>query len=198
MNRSFQEILESLKKWENAERKVLTNGTELLCHVPHVAPEAWLHIIYSGLSSDQINEFEQNFPIIFPKEYKEFLLEANGINIFSDSLSIWGLRESYQRTGEGAIQPYDLLSLNDERPKGCPNTWLFFGSYSWDGTRVMFDLGEGSEHNKVYRCARRSTQIIQEWSSFKEWLDSEIKRLLQLFDAKGVKYDKKSSTAPTA
>lgn len=195
MNHSFIEILEPLKKWENVEKIVLTNETELLCHVPLVAPEAWLHILYAGLSSDQITEFEQRFPIPFPTKYKEFLLVANGINIFSDSLSIWGSRESYQRAGEGAIQPYDLLSLNNERPKDCPNTWIFFGSYSWDGTRVMFDLGEGTENNKVYRCARISIQVLQEWSSFDEWLDGEVERLGQIFDEKGVKYDKKACTA---
>ena len=155
--------MEVLKKWEIKGNKIIANGTELLCPVPHIAPQAWFHVIYAGLSKEQIAQFEEKFPIPFPLKYKEFLLESNGINIFSDSLSIWGLRKTFERTGEGALQPYDLLSLNEERPKGCPNTWLFFGSYSWDGTRVMFDLAEGNDQNKVYRCARRSTQILQEW-----------------------------------
>jgi len=193
MNNDFQLIL---RKWENGGKKVLTNGTELLCHVPHVAPQAWFHIMYTALSSQEIKDFEELSPIPFPIEYKEFLSKANGINIFSDSLSIWGLRHSYQRTGEEALQPYDLLSLNSERPKGCSDTWLFFGSYSWDGTRVMFDMAEGTFNNKVYRCPRRSTQIIQEWPSFWVWLDSEINRLAHLYDAKGVKYNKQASTAP--
>jgi hypothetical protein len=176
--------------------KELTNGTKLVCHVPHIAPQAWLHYIYKGLSIEQIEEFEKKFPVAFPSEYKEFLKESNGINVFSDSLSIWGLRNSYERTGDGAIQPYDILALNNERPKGCPNTWLFFGSYSWDGTRLLFDLANGDGSNKVYRCARRSTQILQEWPSFWVWFDSEVERIGKLFDSNGIKYDKKISTAP--
>lgn len=196
MDNNFQDIIKSLRTWETGGNKVLENGTELICQTPHIAPQAWLHILYPSLKVEQIKEYEMRFPNQFPSEYSGFLEMTNGINIFSDSLSIWGLRNNYERIGDRAIQPYDILALNTERPKGCPSSWLFFGSYSWDGTRMMFDLGESFEINRVYRCARRSTQILQEWPNFWNWLTSEVERIGKLFDPNGVKYDKKAPTAP--
>ena len=197
METNIESVLSMLDKWAANGKRVLSNGTQLLSPASHVAPQAWLHKIYAGLSDAEIEEYEEKFPFPFPFEFKEFLHYANGINIFSDSLSVWGWRASYCRVGDGAIQPYDLSDHNDERPKGCPNTWLYFGGYSWDGTRLIFDLSENSSnHNKVFRCARRSTEILQEWPSFREWLASEIARLEKLYDSNGVKLDKGAPTVP--
>jgi len=198
MNISFQNLIEHLQQYQHKGKHILPNGTQAICHVPHVAPEAWLHIIYPGLTERQIRELEDQLPIPLPDDYKEFLLHVNGINIYSDSLSIWGLKTSYDRNGDQAFQPYDLLALNEERPIACPDSWLYFGSYSWDGSRVFFDLSEGSENNKVYYCDRDSTNILKEWSSFWTWIDEEVERLSKLFDKDGVQLDEDIPTSPVS
>lgn len=197
MSNQIDEIIEILNRWKNGGKKKLSNGTELICHVPHVAPEAWLHEIYAPLSKENIESLENAVPLKLPQEYKEFLLRTNGINIFSDSLSIWGLRKSYSRSGDEAIQPYDVISMNKERPKNCPDTWLFFAGYSWDGTRLFFDLSSERDSGKVYRCERYNARIIQEWPSLGEFLTSEVERLSKLFDEKGVEYDENMPTCPS-
>jgi len=193
----MQYLLDFLRKWESKGKRELLNGTKLICPVPHIAPQAWLHQIYAQLSELQIIELEKELPISLPKDFKDFLSHANGINIFSDSLSIWGLRNSYVRTGDEAIQPYSLSDLNAERPRGCPDSWLFFGSYSWDGSRVMFDLKEGiGSNNKVYLCLRNSTIIIKEWSSLWDWVIAEVERLGRMYDENGVVIDDNMPTSP--
>ena len=196
MNNNLKYILSVLNKYEGGGKRELENGTKLICHVPHLAPEAWLHEIYVNLSEKQINELENNIPVPLPTDYREFLKICNGINIFSDSLYVLGVRDSYSRKGDEAIQPYDIVRSNMERPKGCPDSWLFFGGYSWDGTRVMFDLSEGTENNKVYLCARRSTEILYEWNDFWSWLSDETDRISKLFDLNGVELDEDAPTCP--
>jgi len=197
MKEQILEVMRILNKWGNTSERVLANGTKQICHVPYVAPEAWLHEIYAGISEEDINGLEAKLQIQLPTEYREFLGNSNGINIFSDNLSICGVRKSYSRIGDEAVQPYSIVDLNTERPKGCPNTWLFFGSYSWDGSTMIFDLKDGKYSNKVYRCERWSTKIIQEWSNFDTWLLSETKRLSVFFNESGIEYDESVPTVPS-
>lgn len=197
MRSDFEEIYGLLRKWILKGQRTLPNGTQILCPVPHVAPQAWLHEIYAGLSESEISEYEEKFPFPFPSAYREFLHYANGINVFSDSFRICGLRTSYCRIGDEAIQPYDLLLSNQQRPRGCPDEWFFFGSYRWDGTRLFFDLSYLANQNKVYRSAMKTPDIIQEWPDFWGFIKSEIKRLELLYDENGVKFDKNAPTAPS-
>ncbi|EYE87271.1 hypothetical protein Q428_14175 [Fervidicella metallireducens AeB] len=191
-----KEIFNLLSKWEEGGIRELNNGTKMICHVPHIAPEAWLHIIYGKASSNDINSLKNKLIYGLPLDFEEFLNESNGLNIFSDSLSIWGIRKSYVRQGDEAIQPYDLISMNSERPEGCPDSWVFFGGYSWDGSRVMFDMKNGIESSKVYLCEADSTDILLKWESFHEWLISEINRLSQMYNIRGVEYDEDMPTCP--
>lgn len=190
----FIEVQQLLQKWTQSSRKTLSNGTELICHVPHIAPQAWLHILYAALDDNEIESLENELGQKIPSELKYFYEKYNGLNVFSDSLSIWGYRKSYERKGEGSIQPYSLVELNKERPTECPDSWLFFGSYSWDGSCVLFDTSK--EDLKVYRCEDGTTKILSEWPNFSYWLLEEIKRLTNLFDEKGVEIDDNVPTTP--
>lgn len=200
MSENFQIIMNLVEKWEAGGIKQLKNGTLLVCHVPDVGSEAWLHEIYKGLSNDEITELEKKLSINLPNQYKEFLVSFNGLNLFLDNLSIWGLRSSYSRHGEDIYQPYDLVALNDldEKPFGCPDNCLFFGSYSWDGTKLMFDLSEGFESNKVYLYEERSQKTVYEWENIWSYLESEVNRLSKLFSIDGTEIDENMPKSPIA
>lgn len=176
-----------LRKWSHNGVKEISNGATLICHVPHIAPQAWLHTIYAGLTDKNMDVLQENIRGILPKDYVDLLKCTNGINIFSDSLSIWGMRTSNARRGEDAIQPYDLVSLNEEKIGRIPDKWLAFGSYSWDGSTMIYDFSKSN--CKVFRCECDSVKILQEWSDLWTWLDSEIERLSLLFDENGSEYD---------
>jgi len=184
-----------LRKWSHNGVKEISNGATLICHVPHIAPQAWLHTIYAGLTDKNMDVLQENIRGILPKDYVDLLKCTNGINIFSDSLSIWGMRTSNARRGEDAIQPYDLVSLNEEKIGRIPDKWLAFGSYSWDGSTMIYDFSKSN--CKVFRCECDSVKILQEWSDLWTWLDSEIERLSLLFDENGIEYDEDTPTMPT-
>jgi hypothetical protein len=181
--------LSVLKEWKEKGFRKLKNGTEIICHVPKVGPEAWLHEVYVPLSEEAINVLERNtvakkVPLIL----KEFYRKMNGINLFSDVFCVFGLRTSYVRTGDESIQPYDLITIDSGRHKDSPQSWLIFGSYSWDGSHVVMDTSD-SENPKVFRIERWTTNILQEWDNFSEWLNSETVRVQLLFDENGYPID---------
>ncbi|MHB0999149.1 MAG: SMI1/KNR4 family protein [Armatimonadota bacterium] len=194
MNNEFESLLLTLKRWEVCGEKILGNGTRMICHVPHIAPKAWLHYIYAGLEDIKIDEIRRKLGLELPKDFVDFLECSNGINIFSDSLCVFGHRTSYARTGDEAIQPYDLILMNEERKGDMPITWLLIGSYLWDGSLMLYDLGISDK--KVYRCESDSYRILQEWDSLWKWLSSEVERLSELFDDNGIEYDENTPTVP--
>ncbi len=187
MRKEFESVLLKLKKWENGGDRTLENGSRLICHVPHIAPQAWLHKVYAGLQDDNINEIKEKIGIELPSDYCEFLTYSNGINIFSDSLSVWGLRTSYARTGDAAVQPYDIIELNKEKRGKIQSNCLVFGSYSWDGSEMLYNLE--NDNTKVYRCENSSTKVLQEWETIWIWLYSEVDRIGKLFDTNGIQYN---------
>jgi hypothetical protein len=192
LNTNFKEILNELYKWKQGGERFLENGTILLCKVPHIAPEAWFHIIYQPLENSKIYEIEKALAISLPGDLKEFLLTTNGINIFSDSLSIYGMRTSYVREGDEAIQPYDLELHHNEVKRCIPYNYLVIGSYDWDGSHIIYDLNT----NEIHHCERYSSIVLNSWANLETFLRDEIIRLTTFFDENGIEYDEDESTTP--
>ncbi|CRK84725.1 SMI1/KNR4 family protein [Neobacillus massiliamazoniensis] len=189
MHLQIHETLSILENWRDKGFRKLSNGTEIICHVPKIGPEAWLHLVYAPLPEETIDSLEQHVVAKkMPQVLKEFYRKMNGINLFSDVFCVNGLRTSYVRTGNESIQPYDLVTLDSGRHKECPNSWLIFGSYSWDGSHVVMDTSE-SDNPKVFRIERWTTNILLEWDYFSEWLNSETVRVQTLFDENGYQID---------
>lgn len=189
-----REALAILEKWQKPTDRTLSNGTKLICRVPHIASEAWFHELYVGLERHVLEDYESKFPFRYPEPFRGFLEIHNGLNAFSDSLRVFGYRFSYDRVGDKAIQPYDLMSANSPRPPHVPDSWLFFGGYRWDGSRVFFDMADKSE--RIYRVKKGETNILNGWESFEMWFSSEVMRLSTLYDQNGVKYDSHQPTVP--
>ena len=158
----------------------LANGTMLLGHVPHVAPEAYFHVVFAPLTEADVATFEcEALRRQIPELYRSFLLQANGLTVFSNTLELYGFRRSYVRKGDESWQPFALETPNlSERPRDSTQSQFFIGGYD-DGSRMYLEEG------RVIRCARTSSKPLNTWPSFEEMLISEIERLSVLFDASG-------------
>jgi hypothetical protein len=180
----FQFIEDLVARFEHLGQRKLPNGTRLIAPAPHVAPEAWLHKIYTPLSNSELGELESELAIAIPPAYRQFLKYANGLKLFSDSLSLDGYGHDYSRTDDSREQPYSLVTANAfERPRDARERYFFIGGYSRDGSRLYMDVDSLS----VCRCSRKSTRPLNEWWNFSEMLSSECERLAALFDESGKK-----------
>lgn len=193
--KKYNELVDIISKRETlGYKKIETNGSKLFGHVPHIAPDAWFHILYAPLSDKKIKELENKINIKFPPSFIDFLKFTNGISLFSGEIIIYGLRENYNRTGDDIWQPFDIDVPNvEERLKDAKDTYLFIGSYYDDGTKLFIDCID----EKVYRCESDiSSNILNVWNNFDEMLISEVKRLEKLFDEKGKLKDVNTPTTP--
>jgi hypothetical protein len=191
--KAFDEVLSILLAWEHLGSRRLENGAYLIGHVPHVAPEAYLHNVYAPLDDGQIDFVEENIGRTFPATMRAFYKRTNGIHLFSDALSISGHRESFVRTGDAAWQPYSIITPNThERPENAPVDMVFFGFYSHDGSQ----LGMSARSPIVWRFAPDSATPLNEWLSFDEMLILEVQRLATLFDKCGREFDESAPTTP--
>jgi hypothetical protein len=190
---ALDKVIELMNSYAHLGVRVLENGTRLIGHVPHVAPEAWLHMLFAPLSVTQIAQIERDIGTALPDEFASFLKRSNGLSLFSDALSIDGLRTSYARTGDSTRQPFSIITPNvPERPLFSRDSFVFIGGYRSDGSLLYID----KKDSRVYRCKNRSAKPLNEWSDFGVMLHKEATRLSLLFDNKGRKLNPDRPTTP--
>jgi len=185
--------LDILKSYNCLGERHLEDGTLLIGHAPHIAPQAWLHCIYPPLSDKELCDLENELNESMPDSYRLFLKNTNGLNVFNTTFNLYGLRKNYKRDVVSVWQPFDILTPNRlERPGNAKRNFLFIGSYNWDGSLLYIDRNFGN----VHVCNRDDSTSLFQWANFDEMLDSEIKRVVTLFDDKGKTYNEDKSTLP--
>jgi hypothetical protein len=189
----FDDVMTLILEWEPLGCRVAADGARLIGHVPHVAPEAYLHVVFPALDDEGIAQIAEQIGRSLPPDLEAFFRMANGIDLFSSSLCVDGLRGDYVRTDNDAWQPFSISLINlDERPPDADDCHVFFGGYNWD--RSLLYLAPWSP--KVYRCSPTTAEPLNEWPSLGHMLVSEVKRLALLFDRQGRKLDADQPTVP--
>lgn len=168
-----------------------SNGVKLIGHVPHVAPQAWLHKIFPPITKNEIDILESKIGIKVNDTLKGFFLKMNGIKLFGDTLAIYGYIETISRDIKNP-QPYSIITLNTvERLRKIDKDILFIGGYNWDGSLLYTNKSE-----KVFRCSRDDINALNEWDSFGDMLYSEIVRISNLFSLDGKELNSNEPTTP--
>lgn len=183
---SVAELIASLDQAESLGAKTVKSGARLIGHIPHWAPEGYLHVVFPPLSGPDLDKLRRALKRNIPPEYEALLGTTNGLSVFADSLALYGHRTSYRRSIDDT-QPYSILDPNqEERPSGLQSSVLVIGGYSEDGSKVCLD----GEHGVVFRCERyRGDLVLNRWPNLETMLQSEIKRLSGLFDERGRRKD---------
>ena len=173
--------------------RTLSTGVRLIGHVPHRAPEAYLHVLFPPLDPTLFEPFSHQPYAEASRHYFPFLEVFNGAMFFSGSIELHGVRtRPLTRIGDDAWQPFDITELNqDERPPNAPLDIFLFGSYNWDGSLLFLD-----SNGKVFVCQRKDVTPFAEWASLELMISSEIIRLAQFFDERGRLIDKTAPRIP--
>ncbi len=153
-------------------------------HVPSVAPEAFLNIIFKPASADVQKKVTRK--LSFPASMVEFFECYNGAILFSDALRVYGcLPDHYLLNRADAFDslPFDILRTNEEfgeelQPRGL----LCVGSYGYDRSLVCMD-----RKTAQITCFREQDfgVIRASWPNLDQWLTSEISRMSFYFDEHG-------------
>ena len=161
--------------------------------MPHIAPEAWLHQIYAPLAENDIALIEDKLGQAIPADLRQFLHLANGVGLFSGSLSIYGKRTSFGRSGDEVWQPFCIVTANTlDRPPQAKDGQLVIGSYRNDGSLVFIDSKDGT----VFRTKSRSKKPLNRWPDLWTFFRCEVSRLSTCFDNQGRKTIEGPTTPP--
>lgn len=174
-------VVQVLHQWDHLGTQSLPDGTVLIGRVPQIAPEAWLHKLFAPATPEQRSVLSE-LPTPVHTDFADFLTRVNGLSVFSGYLSIYGLRSSYARRGDGRWQPFDVRTPNTlERIKHAPQDALFVGS-SFHAERL---LAISSISGEVVESTRDQFTILRRWRSFSTMLLGEIERMATFCDAEG-------------
>jgi len=186
-------ILNILKEYKYLGEKQLVDNTRLIGKALHIAPEAWLHCIFHPLTETDIKTLEKDLGTVIPSDYKDFLATSNGLRVFNTTFTLDGLRKNYSRNSRDNFQPFDITTPNKlEKPKNAGDNVFIIGGYDWDGSYLFID----TETNKVHLCQNEDSTSLYEWKNFNKMLESEITRLIKLFDKNGKELNPDESTLP--
>ena len=144
-------------------------------HRPWVAELNYMLMIYPGIDAETLNRYSQRFGIRVPEMYAEFLQAVNGGFFFGMSLA--GVPQSMLGNPPLAdrriLQCHDLATAatlwGDEY--SVPAGFFHFGSryFSFRANVAYFFDGE-----KRIVCVRGKKKVIDEWTSFSDFLKDEL------------------------
>lgn len=189
----WAEVMSAVNQAASFGTATSDNGALMYGHVPHVAPEAWFHILFPALDAGGLAQLETKLRRRIPDSYRALLKMTNGLYLFSGALSLDGLRMDYSRRSS-IREPFDLGDPNvHERPRAADPSWFFFGFYKADGSGTYLDPADG----RVYRGNPDMTQSrLNEWGSLDSFVRDEVRRLGSHFDERGRRLDPLRPTTP--
>lgn len=174
MDKKFfnERILAPLEAWSCFGEEKNGMGTRLIGHAPHIAPKAYVHVVYAPLGETELQEFSERLGRPVPTQLGEFYTYANGLMTFSGTIRVLGYVPLKRRASTDIYNyPSNLMIENvSARIKGLSHGAVVVGWYKADGSYVSIE-----ENGTAVRFdSKGSGGLIQEWPDFDTWLSSEI------------------------
>jgi hypothetical protein len=181
IDQAVDRVIAVVERWASNEDRSL-NGGRLICRTPWIAPEAFLHRLYPPNSPELIASIAPATGRQPPRDFARLLERFNGADLFGGSLSIYGVRTSYDREADIANwQPFDVdihqFGLSDI----IGRDGMVIGSVGPDVDPVAIRSTEGD----VARFNQKSRAVLETWPSLAEFLTSETDRYAQCYAPDG-------------
>lgn len=182
--RDIDEALDELIECINAyasDNDVEQLGGRRVGHTPWVGSMGYLHILYPPAQLDDIASIAPTVGRQPPDSYVQLLRRFNGLNLFADSLAIYGLRAHYDRRPEAAMwQPYDVGTGNLDRT-GLETDDFCLGCIGPDRDKIVLR----ARTNDVARLEAASHTFVEAWPSLSVFLRDECTRFAECFETSG-------------
>lgn len=158
----YRQLREITDPWGRLGSRQYLNGTWRIGHVPHIAPEGYLHHLLPPISNEDLETLQDVIGIDFPTRLCDLLSLHNGLELFDLLICIKGRRTSYRRSDFDAMmeQPFDMVLSNTlERPDSAPDELIFIGCLGderqpvvmWpDGSISLWDTRTDSATASIY------------------------------------------------
>ena len=162
--------------------EVVTDHARFYCHVPKVAPYAYLHTIFNPASPDTLRSVADELEI--PRPWVSFLEIQNGAWLFSGALRLNGVIDPnrlHSRQSNYAEIPYSPTETSWDHVINLLPEWLGIGDYGFDGSRILMNR----QNAQIQVLDRTGTNALAIWNSVEAFLIAELKRIGALFSPLG-------------
>ena len=163
--------------WKERTRgvNIHPDGTVEVAPMPWVGPEAYAFVLYPAAPTAWLTAFAGRTGRDVPEPYAAVLAALNGC--FAFALALYGLPPSLQpqppRGDRRALEPLDLEAANRYWANGYRDA---AGEFHLGG-RTRSDtenVGYFLTTDGVYRCRRKSGEVLREWPSLRDLLAEEL------------------------
>ena len=150
-----------------ARDSVQSFGCTLISPMPHVAPSAFAHEVFDGVSKEETAQHALANEINIPGSFSDLLSEINGFILYGGKMSMYGIVTTFSRDPKQR-RPFSLLDRNKySRPIGSSVDHFFIGSFSSDGS-LLYMLNDSQ---RIYKRSRDDPRVVDEWSNFDSLID---------------------------
>lgn len=168
----------------------LTSGARLIQHLPHVGPQAYLHILPAPCDEEQIAALEALFEYTLPDSYKALMKYCNGMTLFNRSFYGFGcapaaalIDRSMNKDDRRALSIQDpVYYFQLMYPQLYSEGWRKIGSFSgWTDQYQIILHRDGRVH--FFKDAWRS----RDFGSIFEFLAAVMTFYQTYYDKSGVR-----------
>jgi hypothetical protein len=187
-SKKYKALRAIVDPWVRLGAKTYAAGTLRIGHIPHIAPEAYLHRLGPPLDKAGLELLQDEIGRDLHASVCELLLLHNGMDLYSQYVGINGRRTSYQRSDPDAMmeQPFDMVTPNTrERPALAPEELIFIGSLGDERNYVAIWPG-GSI---AIWLRSQDTLVRTPYQTVFDFLLEEAQRAETLFDKIGHRID---------
>ncbi|WP_415339570.1 SMI1/KNR4 family protein [Clostridium perfringens] len=124
-----------------------------------------IHQLYSGISLEEINKYEEKLGVEFPNIYKRFLINFNGGYLFVGPSEIILLSLSEDKYLEKC-----LLSEEEVLGWGLDKGNYLVISSECDGSLSVIDLNNSNKDKTVILNLQLGSEISLKWERLNDWL----------------------------
>ncbi|MCA8977927.1 MAG: SMI1/KNR4 family protein [Planctomycetes bacterium] len=158
---SIAGIQNLFEKWRQLGHKKLPCGTELIASVPDGGNEEWVHVVYPGLSHQQLHRLQELLQSPIPGGLRSFYRRCAGMSLWRGAFRVYGYNCDQHGVSEYPRYPDSVLRLNHELDAlgWMPKAAFAFAENSWDMS--VHVVGLGSDPHTVHRCDRRTGEVME-------------------------------------
>lgn len=169
-------ILELISRFDSVSDRE-TDDAVFRTHIPWVAPQAYLHIVYKPLPTGALLRAPLDFSL--PPPLLQQFGACNGARLFMHSLVQYGVWPAGFLLSDGDFTT-PTISIADANLEGDRTCGIAVGLYGQDGARVYVDPITGANPS-CWMDGRKTYS----WRSLDDWLVSECERMSASFDSSG-------------
>lgn len=159
------------------------------CNLPNFAPDIYLNVIFDAIDSHYYQKVEEVLKIKLRDDLWCFYKKYNGMNLFSQTFVIFGLRVPHEKDNLKPVEfIYGNASASYELKKCGYSNWVAFGFCG----KQHFLIDRQNPNSAIVAYDIFNNKLCHQFNTLDELFEYYIPKLAQYYGSDGYIADKKN------